>query len=196
MIAQSYSIATLDVDKCREFGFDRYLKKPVRKDRIIRLLKELLENRDDRFLNTQSETNLTEKRTEVQKKKEHSLSILIAEDNPVNQKLIKAILGKAGYQVEIANNGKEAVEKVTDSTGVYDLVFMDVQMPEMDGLDATKMIRRKGFNTVPIVAMTAHAMAGDREKCLEAGMDGYITKPIKKEIIFKTIEDLDTKETP
>ncbi len=112
----------------------------------------------------------------------------MAEDNPVNQKLAKLMLTKAGYQVEIANNGQEAVEKFTSSPEDFDLIFMDIQMPEIDGMEATEIMRKKGFDTIPIIAMTAHAMKGDREKCLEAGMDDYVTKPIKRETVFKMIE--------
>jgi CheY-like chemotaxis protein len=194
MVAQSYSIAALDIDKCKEFGFDRFLKKPVRRDRVIRILEELIENREDRCSTKPSVADHTEKPSIAQKEKGKSVKILIAEDNPVNQKLIKMILSKAGYQVEIANNGKEAVEKVSASPEKYNLVFMDVQMPELDGLKATEMIRKKGFDTIPIVAMTAHAMTGDREKCLNAGMDDYMTKPIKKEKVFEIIENLSKKE--
>jgi len=98
------------------------------------------------------------------------------------------VLTKAGYQVEVANNGLEAVEKYTKAPEAFDLIFMDVQMPQMDGMKATKAIRDKGFETVPIVAMTAHAMKGDREKCLEAGMDDYIPKPVKRELVFEMLE--------
>jgi len=118
----------------------------------------------------------------------HSVRILLAEDNPVNQKLAKIMLTKAGYKVEVANNGKEVVEKYTASPKDFDLIFMDVQMPKMDGLEATKAIRQKGFDTIPIVAMTAHAMKGDREMCLGAGMDDYIAKPIKREVVFEVLE--------
>lgn len=109
-----------------------------------------------------------------------SVSLLIAEDHPVNQQLIKAILTKAGYQVELVNNGREAYEKFCASSEQYDLVFMDVQMPEMDGLAATRKIRTEVFDHLPIIAMTVHAMKGDREMCLAAGMNDYIAKPIKK----------------
>jgi len=115
--------------------------------------------------------------------------LLIAEDHPVNQKLIKTILAKAGCQVELANNGREALEKLCASPGRYDLIFMDVQMPEMDGLEATQRIRAKGYDHTPIIAMTAHAMKGDREKCLAAGMNDYIAKPIKKEGVFELINN-------
>ena len=118
----------------------------------------------------------------------HSARILLAEDNLINQKLAKMMLTKAGYQVEVANNGQEAVEKYTTSPENFDLIFMDVQMPEMDGIEATQVIREKGFDTIPIVAMTANAMKGDREICLKAGMNDYISKPIKRELTFEILE--------
>jgi len=116
------------------------------------------------------------------------MHILLVEDNPVNQKLAKMMLTKAGYQVDVANNGKEAVDKYTTSPENFDLIFMDIQMPEMDGMQATQNIREKGFDTIPIIAMTAHAMKGDREKCLNSGMNDYITKPIKRELVLAKIE--------
>ena len=134
----------------------------------------------------------------------HSVRILLAEDNPVNQKLAALILEKAGYQIAVAGNGREAVEKYTSDPDGYDLIFMDIQMPEMDGLEATAVIRefeashhRQPFGEknsrisaagVPIIAMTAHAMQGDREKCLASGMNDYISKPIKREAVFTIIK--------
>ncbi len=119
------------------------------------------------------------------------LNILLAEDNIVNQKLAFRILEKEGYKVTIANNGKEAFSFFEKQA--FDLILMDVQMPEMGGFEATEAIRKKekgrGTHT-PIIAMTAHAMKGDRERCLEAGMDGYIPKPIKPKELFETIEDV------
>jgi len=108
-----------------------------------------------------------------------SLEILVAEDNLVNQRLILALLGKRGHAVAVATTGLEAVSQW--KTGKFDLVFMDVQMPEMDGLTATRQIRQEEKTRgshIPIVAMTAHAMTGDRERCLETGMDDYISKPL------------------
>jgi CheY-like chemotaxis protein len=107
------------------------------------------------------------------------LSILVAEDNVVSQRLVSALLKERGHAVTIAGNGTEVLELVEQRD--FDLVLMDIQMPEMDGLQATAEIRqREGHRGkhLPIVAMTAHAMAGDRERCLDAGMDGYIAKPI------------------
>jgi PAS domain S-box-containing protein len=124
-----------------------------------------------------------------QESRSQSVCLLVAEDHPVNQKLIKAMLTKAGYQVELANNGREAFEQFCASSERYDLIFMDVQMPEMDGLEATKNIRAEGFDHIPIIAMTAHAMKGDRELCLAAGMNDYMTKPIKKEMVLELINN-------
>ena len=110
-------------------------------------------------------------------------SVLLAEDNEINQEVAKEILESAGLEVNIAGNGKEAVEMV--KAGTYDAVLMDIQMPEMGGYDATREIRKAGyFKDLPIIAMTAHAMAGDREKALEAGMDDHVTKPIDPEELF------------
>ena len=117
------------------------------------------------------------------------LHILIAEDNPINQRLAVSLLEKMGYGVTVAANGKEAAEAVEQN--IFDVVFMDVQMPEMDGLEATATIRarEKARGThVPIIAMTAHAMTGDREHCIAAGMDGYVTKPISSEKLLEAIE--------
>ena len=116
------------------------------------------------------------------------LHILLAEDNLVNQKLTTRMLEKRGHSVVIAENGKKAITALENET--FDIVLMDVQMPVLDGLEATSAIREKEKETgrhIPIVAMTAHAMKGDREKCLEAGMDCYVTKPIKSEKVFKII---------
>ena len=130
----------------------------------------------------------------VQEDLKRSVRILLAEDNPVNQKLAKLMLTKAGYQVEIANNGKEVLEKLEKDPEGFHLIFMDVQMPEMDGIAATRAIRtketKKGSSDngrIPIVAMTANAMKGDREECLEAGMDDFVSKPIKREIVFEMV---------
>ncbi len=98
------------------------------------------------------------------------------------------MLTKAGYHVEVANNGKEAVEKYSESPDNFDLIFMDIQMPKMDGMEATQAIRNNGFDAIPIVAMTANAMKGDREKYLKVGMNDYISKPIKREVVFEVID--------
>ncbi|QDU80033.1 Signal transduction histidine-protein kinase BarA [Polystyrenella longa] len=120
-----------------------------------------------------------------------SLKILVAEDTPANQKVITAILKKRGHHATIANNGREAVEYVLNKEENFDIVLMDVQMPTMDGLQATRVIRENERNresAIPIVAMTAYAMKGDREKCLKSGMDDYISKPIDAVKLIRLIE--------
>ncbi len=116
------------------------------------------------------------------------LNILVADDNPVNQRLAVRILGKAGHTVTVANNGQEALTAVGASA--FDLVLMDVEMPIMGGLEATTLIRQREQATgqhVPVVAMTAHAIQGDREKCLAVGMDGYLSKPLRNSDLFAAI---------
>jgi CheY-like chemotaxis protein len=122
--------------------------------------------------------------------------ILLAEDNDINQLVATRLLKKAGFEVEVAGNGLEAVEKVRSRH--YDLVLMDIQMPEMDGLTATRVIRKlPGFDELPIVAMTAHAMSGDREESLAAGMNDHITKPINLRELFATLNRwLDKEKRP
>jgi CheY-like chemotaxis protein len=117
------------------------------------------------------------KKLSVEFAKQHPMRIMIAEDNPVNQKWAIKILGKLGYQADIANNGHEALDMV--GKAAYDLILMDVQMPEMDGLEATKMIRVCLSKQPTIIAMTANVMHGDRMACMQAGMDDYISKPVQ-----------------
>jgi CheY-like chemotaxis protein len=110
--------------------------------------------------------------------KQHPLRILLAEDNQVNQKLALRILEQMGYRADVASNGLEAIESIERQ--IYDVILMDVQMPEMDGLDATRNIRKLENVTQPhIIAMTANALEGDREMCIAAGMDDYVSKPIR-----------------
>ena len=121
-----------------------------------------------------------------------ALHVLLAEDNPVNQRLASRLLERRGHRITVAINGREALAALKE--GNFDVVLMDVQMPEMDGFKATAEIRSREEITgrhLPIIAMTAHAMHGDRERCLAAGMDGYVSKPIQAAELFRVIEDLD-----
>jgi len=111
--------------------------------------------------------------------------ILLAEDNKINQKLVKAMLAKACYKVDIVENGRDAVEKVKQIP--YDLVLMDIQMPEMDGMQAAQLIRQEGFSDLPIIALTANAFETDRERCLKCGMSHFMTKPLKQAELLETI---------
>ena len=176
--------------KCRTAGFDAFLSKPFPMSALFRTIDSLLARKKaSRF-----REGLVPRHS-VREKIKRSVRILLVEDNVVNQKLAKAMLTKAGYQVEVAENGKAALEKYTAAPGDIDLILMDVQMPEMDGIEATRAIRRAeatfpeaGKRRVPIVALTAHAMKGDRERCLDAGMDDYITKPIKRAIVLEILK--------
>ena len=115
--------------------------------------------------------------------------ILVVEDNQVNQKVVTAVLRKRGFSIELANDGQEALNKL-DSSAAFDLVLMDVQMPVLDGLEATRLIRKEPrWNGLPIIAMTAHAMNGDKERCLEAGMNGYISKPVHPSLLLSTVDE-------
>jgi len=196
------SLMQRDAKKCENAGFDGFLAKPVRREKLVKMIQKLLVNKPATGKKSSKKKIATQH--SIKEEAKHSVSILLAEDNPVNQKLATMMLKKAGYQVEVAHNGKMALEKYTASPDDFDLIFMDIQMPEMDGLEATGKIRKwegkhiaqssqlkledeKPATRVPILAMTANAMKGDREMCLEAGMDDYITKPIRRELVFKAI---------
>ncbi len=168
----------------KESDFDGFLPKPVQKHKLLAMIKRLLGQEIE--LEEREKATVITQHTLAEEVK-HSVNILLAEDNPVNQKLAVVLLTKAGYLLEAVNNGKEAVEKYTANPDNFDLIFMDVNMPEMDGLEATKIIRDKGHKDVPIIAMTAAAMKEDREKCLKAGMNDYIAKPIKREVVFSMV---------
>jgi polar amino acid transport system substrate-binding protein len=112
--------------------------------------------------------------------------ILIVEDNATNQRVVEGLLGKRGHQTSVVNHGREAIEAL--ERGDFDLVLMDVQMPVLDGLEATRIIRRNPrWHSLPIVGLTAHAMAGDREQCLAAGMNDYLAKPVRPPALLETV---------
>jgi signal transduction histidine kinase/CheY-like chemotaxis protein len=174
-----------EANRCRELGISAYLLKPVLK---ADLLAAILTSLGQRHGKADSPALVTR---HTLRESAHKLRILVAEDNAVNQVVIIRALQKMGHTPVLAQNGKEAL--ALTSVEKFDMVFMDVQMPEMDGLAATAAIRKseKSRGThLPIFAMTAHAMKGDRERCLEAGMDGYITKPVRFSDIEQTLAGL------
>ncbi len=174
--------------KYREYGFDAFLPKPIRSQKLLRVMKQLLlPGKTGTEKAKEERSELVTQHSFIENAK-HSVRILLVEDNPVNRKLAVFMLTKAGYQLDIAENGKEAVEKYISAPDKYDLILMDIQMPEMDGREAARKIREKGFDRIPIIAMTAESMKGDEEKCLAAGMNDYISKPIRREIVFKMIK--------
>ncbi|HSR49434.1 MAG TPA: response regulator [Acidobacteriota bacterium] len=177
-----------DSRRCREVGIEAYLPKPVvRNDLHDALCGLVLRSSQDQSQKGQliTQHNLAENRMQ------RGARILVAEDNRVNQRLAVRLLEKEGHRVSVAENGKEALKLVEKES--FDLILMDVQMPEMGGIEATAAIREleteKGGH-VPIVALTAHAVKGYRERCLEAGMDAYLTKPIRSKELISTVAGL------
>jgi PAS domain S-box-containing protein len=197
--------------KFTESGFDGFLPKPIHRKKLAQMVEHLLtkgelikKDRDDGDIST---------RYSIAEEAKHSVHILLVEDNPINLKLAQFMFSKAGYKLTTANDGREAVETYKAHPRRFNLIFMDIQMPRMNGLDATKEIRRlerdfrskakrgtkkdeeqekrgrgRKRNRIPIIAMTAQTMKGDREKCLMAGMDDYIAKPVKRETIFAMVK--------
>jgi PAS domain S-box-containing protein len=173
-----------DVARCEQLGVAAYLLKPIKQSELFDAIVMALGITD-------AEPEARETMAAEQPSRLHSLRILLAEDSLVNQKLAVGLLEKYGHTVVVANHGGEAMAALDAQD--FDLVLMDVQMPEMDGFEATAAIRTKEKRTgahIPIIAMTAHAMKGDREQCLEAGMDGYIAKPIRAKQLFETLETM------
>jgi two-component system, sensor histidine kinase and response regulator len=161
-----------DAQRCQELGIKSYLYKPIRKAELLSAIGAVI------GLNG---TNPAAPPPQLRSSaaRGHGLNILLAEDNRVNQIVASRILEKMGHTITLASNGIDAV--TLSGARSFDLVLMDIQMPEIDGLEATKSIRLRELHSnlrLPIIAMTAHAMKGDKERCLEAGMDGYISKPI------------------
>jgi CheY-like chemotaxis protein len=162
--------------------FKAHLAKPVRQSQLFDTMVGLLAHTVAVKEPTQAKSKI-----DPQMAARHPLRILLAEDNVVNQKLAMRLLQQMGYRADLASNGIEAVESVQRQT--YDVVLMDVQMPEMDGLEASRRITAtlSAGERPRIVAMTANAMQGDREMCLEAGMDDYITKPIRVDQLIESL---------
>jgi two-component system, sensor histidine kinase and response regulator len=172
-----------DADRCREVGISAYLTKPVRQAELREAVVRVLGLKQQRESSTRLVT-----RHSLQDARKH-LRILLADDNAINRELSVRILAKRGHDVTVVVNGKLAAEAAAHDK--FDVVLMDVQMPVMDGLEATAAIRATEAGTgkhLPIIAMTAHAMKGDRERCLAAGMDGYISKPIRVQELIQVTE--------
>ena len=168
--------------------FSAILTKPVKQQQLLRVV--------------QAQLNSTEEHAEVPQVKaptllseqfaqDNPLNILIAEDNLINQKLIIKVLNKLGYEPKLANNGQEAIDML--NIDPFDVILMDVQMPVLDGLEATKRIRLEFEKQPLIVAMTANALVEDREICLLAGMDEYVSKPIRLEELTRVLAEVSKK---
>lgn len=167
-------------------GFHGFLPRPIQRRRLLEMVEQIL-SRKERPGEELPGPGLVTRHSLVEDAK-HSVHILLAEDNAVNQKLASFLLTRAGYQLTVVNNGREAVEKILAEPGLFDLILMDIQMPEMDGLKATQWIRKSGQKQIPIIALTAQTMKGDREKFLSVGMNDFISKPIKREQVFEMVK--------
>ncbi len=172
-----------DTARCRELGISAYLLKPVKQSDLLEAIRMTMKRKRS---HEPLDAVITRHSLREHRKK---LRILLAEDNIVNQRLAVRMLQKMGHEVNVAGTGREALEALDRDD--FHLVFMDVQMPEMDGFEATRLIREREKPTgkrLPVVAMTAHAMKGDRERCLAHGMDGYVSKPINPNELHDTIQ--------
>ena len=186
LLAYSSSTDKEGAFRCQEAGFNGYLPKPISRVKLYRIIERLLSLSADELQQQATEERIVTQRS-LREDAKHAVSILLAEDNPVNQKLAVTFLTKAGYTVTVATDGQQAIDLFCAKPDYFDIIFMDIQMPVMSGIQATQLLRYKGFTRVPIIAMTANAMKGDREKCIEAGMNDYIAKPIKREAIFEAL---------
>ncbi len=175
----------VDQDRCQTVGVDTRVVKPITRRKLARALRTALWQPEARPTARSSLAGAIPPEG-------RSLHVLLAEDNAVNQTLAARLLEKRGHKVTVADNGVEAVHAFRDE--LFDLILMDIEMPIKNGFEATRAIRRveadAGGGRIPIVAMTAHAVRGDRERCLAAGMDGYVAKPIKFALLFETIHQV------
>ncbi|HSW67171.1 MAG TPA: response regulator, partial [Bacteroidales bacterium] len=174
--------SAISLHKFRELGIRYHITKPIMPADLNRLVQRL-------FSKTQPVEDLSDKPDFPSLVRTRRISVLLVEDQLINRKIVVGLLQRKNVDITIAENGEEAVEKTKERR--FDLILMDVQMPKMDGLEATRIIRKhekeQNYHT-PIIAMTAHAMKGDKEKGLEAGMDNYITKPVNTKVLFDIID--------
>jgi signal transduction histidine kinase/AmiR/NasT family two-component response regulator len=181
-----------DAGRLKKIGFSAYLTKPLRRTQLYEclglVLNEATKGNQDKTKQPRMVTRHT--LAEEKNKEQGKIRILVAEDNPVNQTLTMRLLEKRGYLTGLAENGRQVLEELERQK--YDLILMDMQMPLMDGIEATRIIRSQkkdvAFRNIPIIGLTANAMKGDKELCLDAGMDDYVTKPIKSQKLFEAIE--------
>ena len=176
-----------DAARCRRLGIEGHLTKPVKQSDLLDTIVSLFDG-SGREARGAGAVQALERRTS------RALRVLVAEDNQVNRQFVTRVLEKRGHSIVAVGDGRAAVDAVDKAaTGYFDLVLMDVQMPEVDGLSATVLIRQHERSTgahIPIVAMTAHAMSGDRERCLAAGMDDYVSKPLHPHELVEAVERL------
>ena len=191
-----------DVARLKEIGFSAYLTRPVEQSALFDCLVSI--QAKSSITNEKAASHIITRHTIAEERKQ-KIRILLAEDNLVNQKVASRLLEKLGYCADVVNNGKEVLNAIQN--GSYHIILMDVQMPEMDGFETTKTIRKieqesrtrqkphqkvsvkpKTIQRIPIIAMTAHTMKGDRERCLKEGMDDYVSKPIQLQELADAID--------
>mgnify|MGYP001555289820 FL=1 len=181
-------MCTLDQDRVRtqaeQAGVKSFIIKPIKEMALYNAIFYEITGKDAISGATRKASN---KEIEEYKNQINGSYVLLVEDNYINQQVAREFLANAGVLVDIANNGKEAVAAAKNYK--YDAILMDVQMPEMDGYEAARQIRKKSYIDTPIIAMTANALSGDREKCLDAGMDDYISKPINEQNLYRTLSE-------
>ena len=187
-----------DVARSREFGAEAYLIKPVRQKDLLETIRRIVAAHvPTSAMVTSWSDNVRRLERTLHPRSGYGLRILVAEDNLNNQKVAVSLLAKQGHSVVVVGDGREAIEAIERES--FDLVLMDIQMPDMDGFEATQRIRERERITntrIPIVAMTAHAMSGDREKCLAAGMEAYISKPIRWRELVEVIARVTATSQP
>jgi CheY-like chemotaxis protein len=173
----------------------RNITKPIKPSQFYAALNSLAENLDNSTNATPQNDFAFDARESIQSILEkQEIRILMAEDNLINQRVLKSILSKVNLEVEIVNDGQEAVEAIEKQN--YDMVLMDIQMPRMDGLTATEHIRETmKLHELPIIALTAHAMKGDKDKCIAVGMNDYLSKPIDPDELLRTLLKWLVRET-
>jgi CheY-like chemotaxis protein len=182
-IVMMMSVGNAKKNDGRKLGVDAYVTKPVKHSDLLDAFATLFR--------VSTRRPRQERAAPPSVRPQKRLRVLVAEDNLVNRKLVMRLLEKRGHHVHAVENGRDAVTTIASTATGFDVVLMDLQMPEMSGFEATHAIRereRGGPIHVPIVALTAHAMAGDRERCLAAGMDGYLSKPIEVNDLITTVE--------
>jgi CheY-like chemotaxis protein len=181
-----------DVARSRELGAEGYLIKPVRRAELLQTILQVLSAHPPTSHPVATwRESVRQLGSELRSQSLRKLHVLVAEDNVINQKYALSVLEHEGYSVVVAGNGREALAALERES--FDLVLMDIHMPDMDGFEATSSIRARERFTgkrTPIIAVTAHAMAGDRDKCLAAGMDGYVSKPLRKGELLEAISTL------
>ncbi len=182
-----------DSDRCRELDVAAYLMKPIRQSELREAVARVLGARSQEG----AIPLITRYSLKDAREPGSSMRVLLAEDNVVNQRLAVRLLEKRGHQVKLASNGQEALRTLEQES--FDLVLMDLQMPEMDGFEATAALRKREKTTGThqwVIALTAHAMKGDRERCLEGGMDGYLSKPIRPQELDAVLENCPPRPAP